>query len=307
MMKYLASHFMLQADRELLQTFLTEWRVSHAQLVPKQLVPKCAVESRPPQTTEDVLRYHPDLVETMLLPARMPPKPLSPTQRTRSIGDDNASPPRSPNYRGRREPAQEIHVRLYKNEGEALGAHLDVEGGAATIQAVLDKGLLKDWNDQNPSSLVCSGDTIVSVNDVSAPTDAIAAELKKSGDLNIVLRRERWEPGTASRENRIDKPTPNEKPDQSHSEVVVETQVQLHKLDGNSLGCSLVVEETHATIKGEVYGLLHDWNAQNPEQLIGDGDQIVAANGIRDSGEEIVAELRKTGDLELSIVRSGRI
>lgn len=88
-----------------------------------------------------------------------------------------------------------MHITVRKDEQMALGLVLKIESGrnAIKINHIHDLGCVHQWNSQHPSQEVRPGDSLMSVNGVSANIEtghqALLTELQASGRINLVVLR----------------------------------------------------------------------------------------------------------------------
>lgn len=86
--------------------------------------------------------------------------------------------------------SDDYQIRVERSSDEKLGLSLDREDDATMLRiTAVSEGLVEKWNSENPESVVKLDDRIIRVNGVHQDAAEMIAECKKSGVLEIFLRR----------------------------------------------------------------------------------------------------------------------
>jgi len=89
-----------------------------------------------------------------------------------------------------------------------------------------------------------------------------------------------------------------------HGDAEEEFEVVLDKPDGSRLGVDLSKHEGEPwCVSGITGGLIQQWNHEHPERAVAIGDQLMEANGIRNTAALVKQECTRSGVLTLKLQR----
>eukprot|EP00404_Azadinium_spinosum_P004535 CAMPEP_0180475184 /NCGR_PEP_ID=MMETSP1036_2-20121128/31066_1 /TAXON_ID=632150 /ORGANISM="Azadinium spinosum, Strain 3D9" /LENGTH=303 /DNA_ID=CAMNT_0022482533 /DNA_START=8 /DNA_END=919 /DNA_ORIENTATION=+ len=84
----------------------------------------------------------------------------------------------------------EIHVMVTRDDDATLGIKLESDTSGILIAEMEEQGVLQEWNNRHPSRQVRSGDVIVAVNGIRNSIFELSQELRKTGPLDLVVKRQ---------------------------------------------------------------------------------------------------------------------
>mmetsp|Transcript_19242 Transcript_19242/g.43137 ORF Transcript_19242/g.43137 Transcript_19242/m.43137 type:complete len:328 (-) Transcript_19242:23-1006(-) len=174
----------------------------------------------------------------------------------------------------------ECSIVVDKQPGTNLGVTLNgMQDGTLMVIKILSGGLIQQWNEVNPNTVVQPGDYIVEVNDVRGSAQAVEDACRQDGELVIKLERRvaRAADSPASKVDYI---------------------VDVDKITGQSLGIVIKIDGWGALIVTDIAseGLIAAWNSsRNSPRAVEVGDCIVSVNGVEGDAALMKAEFFKSG------------
>lgn len=177
---------------------------------------------------------------------------------------------------------KEIRVSVNRNGSRPVGVRVQIEVGSLTVLEI-QAGLIKSWNDENPTEAVHPGDEIASVNGHTTQSEILTELQLTRQKLDIVFMR---------------KPATAEAPE--FSALLVRSAAR------RDLGMD-IEQDSHGIVVSKVRaGLVRDWNNSQSmdSQTIKPGTRIVAVNGLKDA-REIRRELQSASTI--CIAMSSRV
>mmetsp|Transcript_67807 Transcript_67807/g.126666 ORF Transcript_67807/g.126666 Transcript_67807/m.126666 type:complete len:330 (+) Transcript_67807:147-1136(+) len=179
----------------------------------------------------------------------------------------------------------ECSIVVDKQPGTHLGVTLNgEEDGTLMVVKILEGGLIHQWNEENPNTVVQPGDYIVEVNDARGSALALEEACRQDGELIIKLERRMAMPKSPSaRRGAASK---------------VDYIVELEKESGQSLGIVIKIDDSGSLIVSEIAreGLIAAWNrSRNAPRVVEVGDCIANVNGVAGDAALMKAEFFKTG------------
>jgi hypothetical protein len=88
--------------------------------------------------------------------------------------------------------ANTINIKVFIGGGKKMGIGLDShDGKTLKITKILD-GLIKEWNEANPDTLVEVGDHILTINGVGDHSNVLVDQIKKGGEIQCIIDKTRY-------------------------------------------------------------------------------------------------------------------
>lgn len=168
-----------------------------------------------------------------------------------------------------------------KYDKRTLGADFDTTDihRGLMVKAILDDGLLPDWNRSDPERSVRPYDKIFEVNGQAGTVEELQDRIVLSGEeLTLSVRRP------------------------EHREISLVRE-------GNSLGVKLHYKKSsRGVVINEILpeGLLKNWNDAHPSLRIVPGDRILAIGGATSGAEDMTKMLSTDDKLDLTILHYGQ-
>mmetsp|Transcript_38902 Transcript_38902/g.87426 ORF Transcript_38902/g.87426 Transcript_38902/m.87426 type:complete len:378 (+) Transcript_38902:73-1206(+) len=172
-------------------------------------------------------------------------------------------------------PATEFKITFEKGKKKALGFEFDKASADVLFVTSIGKtGLVKEYNDNvKASEQMKAGQYIVAVNGVEKDSKAMAGELAKASKLELSIVRPQC------------------------------FTIAVTKAKKESLGLKLAQSPASAIITAVENGPVMEWIKVHTDKEVKAGDRIVAVNGRRAAGKELMKLLQKDGPLQLVICR----
>ncbi|CAE7309152.1 ML4 [Symbiodinium natans] len=165
---------------------------------------------------------------------------------------------------------------VLKYDGRTLGADLDGTdiGRGLMVKAILEDGLLPDWNRSSPDKGLKPYDKIFEVNGKAGSVEELQERIVASGEeLTLSVRRP------------------------EHRKISLERTASLGvKLHYKKSSRGVVINE----ILPE--GLLQEWNDAHPSFQIAAGDRILEIGGVTQGAEDMTKRLSTDDKLDLTIL-----
>mmetsp|Transcript_38897 Transcript_38897/g.87410 ORF Transcript_38897/g.87410 Transcript_38897/m.87410 type:complete len:371 (+) Transcript_38897:68-1180(+) len=176
-------------------------------------------------------------------------------------------------------PAREFTISLAKDSKEQWGFVFDEFDGqkaddALFVTSIGEAGPAKEHNRTNEADQhIKTGQYIVAVNGVEKDSKAMAGELAKASKLELSIVRPQC------------------------------FTIAVTKAKKESLGLKLAQSPASAIITAVENGPVMEWIKVHTDKEVKAGDRIVAVNGRRAAGKELMKLLQKDGPLQLVICR----
>jgi len=156
-----------------------------------------------------------------------------------------------------------------KSHHGKLGVAIVPEDNTLRVERLEMQGAVADYNSSNRGTAVRIGDFFTSVNGVTGSALTMLEEATHQHELQLTLARSRMFRATVRK--------------------------------SGSLGVTFGIFPKTLVVQEISSGPLEQWNRTNKQYAIQPGDLFIEVNGVKDSGAEILEELKADGDLRILI------